>query len=72
MKFNKSCYGRESDWIIRKDFEEFIRLLKEVLMVKVPLDDLSINDICNEIEELSNLNEDFPVTAGDIGNGEID
>ena len=27
MKFNKSCYGRESDWIIRKDFEEFIKLL---------------------------------------------
>jgi len=26
----------------------------------------------DEIEELSNLNEDFPVTAGDIGNGGID
>ena len=53
-----------------KKFKEFIRLLKEK-GVSLRKGERKVVFV-DEIEELSNLNEDFPVTAGDIGNGEID
>ena len=36
-----------------KDVKEFIKKLKEFIMITVPLEDLSIKEICEEIDKLA-------------------
>ena len=47
--------GRNSDDEIfkSKDVKEFIKKLKEFIMITVPLEDLSIKEICEEIDKLA-------------------
>ena len=63
-----------------KDVKELIRLVKIGLSGIGEVNDagdvdshmIYIGDIVELIDKLSGLNEDFPITAGDIGNGGID
>jgi len=69
-----------------KDVKEFIKLLKDWTFknntIKFKGSNLglavldggwvNVIELHNEINKRSGLNEDFPITAGDIGNGGID
>jgi len=63
-----------------KDVKELIRLVKIGLSGIGEVNDagdvdshmIYIGDIVELIDKLSGLNDDFPITAGDIGNGGIE
>jgi len=63
-KFNKSYFGKDKDWIIRKDVKESIKNLKKELKNKF-LEMLSV-DLCDEDKRNTEIDKAFEKHIGDL------